>query len=88
MRVPMMHVGIVRMRMDQRLMRVRMAVRPFSVPGEVVCVPVVLVVNMRVRVLLMLVRVQMFMPLRDVEPDTRQHQAARRDELPRNGIAQ
>ena len=83
----MMHVGIVRMRMNERLMHVRMGVRLVSTPDEVVRVPVVLIVNVRVRVLLTFVRVQMVMSLADVQVDAGQHQAASRDELPGNNVA-
>src|SRR6266536_2067409 len=62
-RMPVMHVGIVPMRVHDRRMNVCVRMRLVSVPGEVVCMTMVLVVRVRVRVLLVLMRVQMPMAL-------------------------
>lgn len=69
MRVPVVQVGVVRMRMDQARVAVRMHVRFAPVPGEIVLMPVMRVVHMLVRVLHFLVRVRMFMMFGQVQPD-------------------
>ena len=48
MPVPMMDVGEMRMRVRQRLVRMRMRVRLGAVPREIVRVPMMLVVLVRV----------------------------------------
>ena len=87
MRVPVMHIGIVRMSVDQVLMNVRMGVRFGGVPGELVRMPVVLIVRVGVRVFLWLVGVQMPMVFSEVEPDAGGHQQPSGDELKCHGIA-
>ena len=85
--VPVMHVGIVRVRMDQRHMNVWVGVRLAPVPSKVVGMPMVFIMRVGVRVLLLLVRVHMPVTLGEVQPDARGHQQPRGNELQRNSIA-
>ena len=48
--VPVVQIRRVRVRVDERLMPMVMRVRLVSIPGEIVRVPVMFVVPMRVRV--------------------------------------
>lgn len=81
MGMAVVHVGIVRMCMHERCMNVPVSVRLAVVPRELVRMPVVLVVRVVVRVFLPLVRVQMPVLLRQVQPDTPCHQYSCCDEL-------
>lgn len=87
MRVPVMHVGIVRVRVYQRRVNVRMSVWLAPVPSKVVRMPMVFIMRVGVRVLLLLVRVQMPVALGEVQPNARGHQQPRGNELQRNRIA-
>ena len=87
MRVPVMHVGIVRVRMDERHMNMGVSVRLAPVPSKAVGMPMVFIMRVGVRVLLLLVCVQMPMMFSEVQPDPCGHQQPRGDELQRNGIA-
>ena len=72
--VSMMHVGIVRVSMDQWRMNVRVRVRLVSIPGKVVGMPMVFIVRMCVRVFLALVSMQMRVMFSKVQPDPGAHQ--------------
>ena len=82
MQMPMMHVGIVRVRMDEWLMHVFMRVWLAPVPVEVVRMAVVRVVKMRVRMLLTFVLMEVLVLLGDVQPYAHRHQSARGSQLP------
>ena len=82
----MMHVGIVRVSMDQWRMNVRVRVRLVSIPGKVVGMPMVFIMHVGVRVFQLLVCMQMPMMFSEVQPDACGHQQSRGDELDRNGI--
>ena len=79
MGVAVMHVGIMRVSMDQRLVDVRVGVRFASVPGKIVRMSMVLVVRMGMRVLLPVVCMHMHVMFGKVQPDARGHQHARCD---------
>jgi hypothetical protein len=66
-------------------MGVNMRLSPWI--GGPMCVPVVLVVNMGMRVFQGLVLMLMLMPLGDMEPDTGRHQNRRRNERCRQRIS-
>lgn len=77
MPVPMVNVGVVRMRVCQRLVPVRVNVRlrvSHGRVGRAVGVPVVLVVHVSVLVKHRLVDVLVLVPLRKVQPDAHRHQ--------------
>ena len=80
MRVAMVQVRIVRVRMHARFVAVRMDVRLAAVPRKIMRVPMVSVVQVLVRVFLCFVRVQVLVPLRQVQPDAERHQACREPE--------
>ena len=82
----MMEVGIMRMAMHERLVNVPMRVRLVPVPF-VVRVPMVLVVDVRVRVLEEFVGVLVLVPLGDVQPYAERHEHAGGGELPRHVFA-
>src|SRR6516225_3769772 len=86
-RMPVVHVGIVWMRMDEWRVNVVVRVRLAPIPGEVVSVLVMLVMVMRMRVFLMFVHMQMRVPLRNMQPDARCHRHARDGELPGDRLA-
>ena len=77
MHVPVVQVGVVRMRVRQRLVPVRMHVRLVAVPGEGMLVPVVFVVHVSVIVRHRFVRVFVHVALGEVQPHTEGHQSAR-----------
>lgn len=74
MNVTMMNVREMRVCVSHRRMLMRMSVRFFAVPLEVVNMPVVLVVPMPMVVVQCFVRVGMFMPLTDMKPDSQSHE--------------
>ena len=82
MHMAMMDVGVVRMRMRQPNVLMRMRVGPVAVRFEVVRVAMMGIMRVLVRVAHRLVSVRVSMVLRDVQPDASQHQY-RRD--PNNG---
>ena len=86
MRVPMMHVGIVRMSVRQWHVNVRVTVRRVAVPIGRVGMLVVLIMRMGVCVFLLLVCVQVIVMFSKVQPDAACHEQSRGDELPRHGI--
>ena len=85
--MPVVNVGVVRMGVDQRLMDMRVGVRFAPVPREIVRMLMVLIVEMRMRVFLSVVSVQVGMVLSDVQPDSHCHQQACCNELPGYGLA-
>jgi len=78
-----MDVGIVRVRMLLWRVVMRMAVRLSSVPLEVVLVPVMLVVRMRMLVVLRLVAMPVLVALREMQPHAKRHERARDPEAGR-----
>ena len=87
MPLPMMHVRVMRMCVDQRLVHVHVGVRLASVPCEIMAVPVMRIVIVRMQVLLILMSVQVHVSLGEMQPHTYRHQHAGADELPSHGIA-
>lgn len=79
--MPVMQIGIVRVRMDQRGVNVGVGVRLASIP-IVVRVLMVLIVCMGVAVRLLLVRMPMGVAFGEVQPNARCHQSAGDDEPP------
>lgn len=73
-RMPVVQVGIVRMRVHHRFVPVHMRVRLAIAPRKVVRVPVVRVVDVRVGVLDRLVLVQVLVALDEMQPDPERHQ--------------
>ena len=61
--MPMMHVGVVGMAVSQRLVRMRVRVRLTAVPGKVVRVLMMFIMNVEVRMRQTLVRVFVLVPL-------------------------
>jgi hypothetical protein len=86
MRMPMVHVRIVRMGVEKRLMHVKVGVGFMAVPA-VVRVTVVFVVNVRVRMLEVLVKVLMRVGFAHMQPHSPRHQCTGDDQLPRYRIA-
>lgn len=78
--VPVMDVGEMRVRMCQRLVNVRMRVRLARVDARRVLVLVMFVVNVAVCVFQSLVQMFMFVLFGEMQPDTKTHQHARRDQ--------
>ena len=74
-----MHVGIVRVSMDHRLVDVRVGMRYASVPGKIVRMSMVLVMRMGMCVLLLVMCMHMRMMFGKVQPDARGHQQTRCD---------
>jgi len=72
----MMNVGEMPMRMLQRFMKVRMGVRRGRVNARRVRVPVMFVVGVAVRMLQRFMRVLVFVPLRQMQPDTEAHECS------------
>ena len=70
-----MQVRVMRMRVHEPRMPVRMRVRFGPIPGEIVLVPVVLVVDMRMSMFERLVRMLVLVALGKVQPDAEPHQA-------------
>ena len=66
--MPVMKVGIVRVRMRQRFVLVRVGVRLHAVPLRFVRVLVVRVMRMQVLMLQRLMRVRVLVTLADVQP--------------------
>lgn len=87
MGMPMMHVGIVSVNVDQRQVNVRVTVRFPAVPSSRVGMLVVRIVRMCVRMFLLLVCVQMTVMFGKVKPDAARHEQSRSDERPCNDIA-
>jgi hypothetical protein len=80
MLVPVMEVGIVGVRVPQRRVPVRVAVRLAWRVGRQVLVLVMFVVDVEVVVLQRLVLVLVFMPLGQVEPHADAHEDGGHDE--------
>ena len=74
--VAMMQVRIVRMGVDHRFMPMRVRMRLYPVPIEIMAMLVVGVMRVTMSVIQALVRVFMLMPLTDVQPDTECHQSS------------
>lgn len=74
MRMPVVDVGVMRVRVHQRFMRMRVGVRRGTPPVERMGVLVMRIVAMPVAVLQRLVAMGMFMPLPDMQPDAQPHQ--------------
>ena len=72
--VPVMQVGVMRMRVHQRIVPVAMGMRLAAVPVEVVRVTVMRVVQVLVLVLQHLVGMFMRVALREVQPYPEPHQ--------------
>lgn len=83
----MIGIRIMRMRMDQRRVCVPVGVRFAPVPAWSVGMLMMLVVNVRVRVFLWGMRMQVFVPLGKMKPDTRRHQYSRSKKLSGQSIA-
>ena len=75
-----MHVREVRMAVREGLMPMRVGVRLDAIPGEVMCVAVVFVMHMPVGMCQGLMRVRVFVPLGQVQPDAHPHQRRRQPE--------
>ena len=75
MSVAVMDVGKVRMEMAQRFMRVEMLVRAVAIPGEVVRVAMVFVMDVRMGMPQRLVLVFVRVVLGQVQPDPGRHQS-------------
>ena len=75
--VPMVDVRKVGMCMPHRLMFVRMRMRFDTVPIGTMLVTVMLVMRVRVGVIPVDVLMLMYVPFRDVKPDTQRHQQSR-----------
>ena len=86
MRMPVMHVGVVRMRVHHRRMDVDMRVWLAPVPGKVVFVPMVFVVRVGVHMLLAFVRMQMPVLLGHMQPYADRHQGTCGDQLDAKSI--
>ena len=80
MAVPVMDIGEVRMRMHERVVFVRMAMRFLAIPAEIVPVLVMLVVTMAMLMLERFVFMRVFVAFAQVQPDADRHQAARNPE--------
>ncbi len=77
MRVPMVQVGVVRMRMNQSRVAVRVRVRFAAVPIEVVRMLMMRVVHVLVLVPHFLVRMLVLMTFGEVQPYAERHQRRR-----------
>ena len=69
-----MHIGKMRVRMRDRRMHMPMRMRFVAFVGEIVLVPMMLVVHVRMRVLHPVVRMFVFVPLAHMQGDTDRHQ--------------
>src|ERR1044072_9978911 len=74
MGVTMMYVRKMRMPVRNRCMPMRMAVRLFAVPSEVVLMLMMRVVPMPMRVIQRVMRVRMLVPFADMQPDAQCHE--------------
>jgi len=72
--MPVVQIGIVRMRMNQWRMPMRMCVRLLAVPRKVVFMLVVLVMNVPVIMGHRLMHMYMLVPLGEMEPDAHGHE--------------
>ena len=86
MRVPVMQIGVVRMRMHERCMAMRVGMRFGAVP-RVVRMPVMFVMDMRMAVLLRRMPMQMLVAFREMQPHASSHQQTGSDELPCDRLA-
>ena len=86
MLVPVMHVGIVLVRVRKALMRVSVHMRLASVPFLVVAMLVMRIMDVLVRVRLWSVSVTMLMVLGEMQPNSGRHQHACRNELPGDNL--
>ena len=80
MAMPVMHIGEMRMAVRDGRMPVRMRMWLHAVPREVVCMAMVFVMHMPMGVIQRLMRVQVFVPLGQVQPDAHAHQRGRQPE--------
>ena len=75
-----MYIGVVGMAVHELFMPMRMDVRFCPVPGEVVDVPMMRVVAVRVRMLHRFVHVFVLVSFTDVQPHAQRHRGAGRPE--------
>jgi hypothetical protein len=81
-----MNIGEMRVRVGNRRVLVGMRVRLLTVPLKVVCVLMVLVVPVPMVMVQDLVSVRMFMPLTDMQPDSKSHERSRNPERQRRDL--
>ena len=86
MLVPMMKIGIVRVRVPQRLVAVPMRMRLGD--GSVVRMPVMLVVGMKMFMLQRLVLMLVIVAFREMQPQAEGHEAPREQQPERRRLAQ
>ena len=86
--VPMVKVGVVRVRVRQPGVSMPMAVRLSRRVARSMRVLMVFVVHMTMLVLHRVVHVEVSVTLRQMQPDTRRHQHAGDDQLPRDRLAE
>jgi hypothetical protein len=72
----MMKIRIVRVRMGQRFVLVRVRMGLPAIPGEVMRMLVMGIVRMQVLVFEPFMRVLVFVPFTDVQPNAERHQCA------------
>jgi hypothetical protein len=77
MRVAVMNIGVMRMGMRHCFVPVRMYMRFFAIPCEVMFMPMMLVMTMLVSMLHGFMLMGMVMVLSQVQPDSRAHQCRR-----------
>ena len=75
--MPVMHVGVMRMSVHERLVGVLVRVRLAPIPVEAVPMLMVSIVAMRMRVCQSLVKMLVLMHLGEVQPDTKRHESGR-----------
>jgi hypothetical protein len=80
MRMPVMNVGEVCVRVSNRRVLMGMRVRLRIVPRKVVCVLMVFVVPVPMVMVQNLVSMRVFMPLTDMQPDSKSHKCSRHPE--------
>ena len=77
MRVAVVNIGEMPVRVDQRLVLMRMCMWFSAVPFEVVGVLMVLAMPVSMVMVQRFMGMRMFMPLADVKPNTHSHEDAR-----------
>ena len=82
----MVDVGVVRVRVHDRVVNVRMGMRFASIPLEIVSMLVMGIVKMSVSVFLMAVGVQVGVMLANMQPYPHGHEHACGAKLPCNGL--
>lgn len=76
----MMNIRVMRVRVRDGQVPVRMRMRFCPVPLEIMVMPMMVVVAVPMRMLERLVRMRVFMPLAQVQPDAGRHQRRRAPE--------